>query len=133
VHGYELLGHIPIKEMATDFLQALLIDPLYVSYLSLYVTVLVLLKNTIFMKQNDLSGADISRIIEMAWEDRTPFEVIFEQYKLSEPQVIKIMRSHMQASSFRMWRERVSGRKTKHLSLRSFKVGRHVCPTQRLR
>jgi uncharacterized protein (TIGR03643 family) len=47
--------------------------------------------------------------------------------------VIKIMRSHMKESSFRMWRKRVSGRKTKHLSQRSFKVGRHVCPTQRLR
>jgi hypothetical protein len=47
------------------------------------------------MKKKDFAGADISRIIEMAWEDRTPFEVILEQYKLSEPQVIKIMRSHM--------------------------------------
>jgi uncharacterized protein (TIGR03643 family) len=94
---------------------------------------LLLLKNTKFLKKKDFAGADISRIIEMAWEDRTPFEVILEQYKLSEPQVINIMRSHMKASSFRMWRKRVSGRKTKHVSLRSFKVGRHVCPTQRLR
>jgi uncharacterized protein (TIGR03643 family) len=85
------------------------------------------------MNQKDLAGSDISRVIEMAWEDRTPFEAILEQYKLTEPQVIKIMRSHMKASSFRMWRKRVSGRKTKHLSQRSFKVGRHVCPTQRLR
>lgn len=77
--------------------------------------------------------ADISRIIEMAWEDRTPFEAIKEQYKISEPEVIKLMRSNMKASSFRMWRKRVSGRKTKHLTQRSFKVGRHVCPTQRLR
>jgi uncharacterized protein (TIGR03643 family) len=91
------------------------------------------LKTMKLMKQKDLLGSDISRIIEMAWEDRTPFEAILEQYKLSEPQVIKIMRSHMKASSFRMWRKRVSGRKTKHLSRRSFKVGRHVCSTQRLR
>jgi uncharacterized protein (TIGR03643 family) len=91
------------------------------------------LKMRIAMEQKDLLGSDISRIIEMAWEDRTPFEAILEQYKLSEPQVIKIMRSHMKASSFRMWRKRVSGRKTKHLSQRSFKVGRHVCSTQRLR
>ena len=85
------------------------------------------------MKFKELAEADISRIIEMAWEDRTPFEAITEEFKLSEPQVIKIMRTNMKASSFRMWRKRVSGRKTKHLSQRSFKVGRHVCPTQRLR
>ena len=85
------------------------------------------------MKSKDLTEADVSRIIEMAWEDRTPFEAILEQYKLTEPNVIKLMRKQMKASSFKMWRERVSGRKTKHLSQRSFKVGRHVCPTQRLR
>jgi uncharacterized protein (TIGR03643 family) len=85
------------------------------------------------MKNKDLAGSDISRIIEMAWEDRTPFEAILGQYKLTEPQVIVIMRNHMKASSFRMWRKRVSGRKTKHLSQRTFKVGRHVCPTQKLR
>lgn len=85
------------------------------------------------MKSKDLEEADVSRIIEMAWEDRTPFEAILEQYKLTETQVIKLMRKQMKASSFRMWRERVSGRKTKHLTQRSFKVGRHVCPTQRLR
>ena len=85
------------------------------------------------MKSKDLTEADVSRIIEMAWEDRTPFEAILEQYKLTEPNVIKLMRKQMKASSFKMWRERVSGRKTKHLSQRNFKVGRHVCPTQRLR
>lgn len=85
------------------------------------------------MKYKDLSEADVSRVIEMAWEDRTPFEAILEEYKISEPQVIRLMRKNMKASSFRMWRERVSGRKTKHLSQRSFTVGRHVCPTQRLR
>ena len=85
------------------------------------------------MKPTNIDEADISRIIEMAWEDRTPFEAIAEQYKLSEPQVIRLMRKHMKASSFKMWRKRVSGRKTKHLTQRGFKVGRHVCPTQRLR
>ena len=85
------------------------------------------------MNKIELPEADISRIIEMAWEDRTPFEAIAEAYKISEPQVIKLMRKHMKASSFRMWRERVTGRKTKHLGQRDFKVGRHVCPTQRLR
>ncbi len=86
-----------------------------------------------FSKTKELAEADISRIIEMAWEDRTPFEAISAEFKLSEPQVIAVMRKHMKASSFKMWRKRVSGRKTKHLSQRSFKVGRHVCPTQRLR
>lgn len=81
----------------------------------------------------NLAEADISRIIEMAWEDRTPFEAIAEQYTLTEQQIIKLMRSNMKVSSFKMWRKRVSGRKTKHLTQRGFTVGRHVCPTQRLR
>lgn len=81
----------------------------------------------------DLTAEAISRIIEMAWEDRTPFEAIETQYGLSEPAVIKLMRREMKASSFRMWRKRVSGRKTKHLQQRDFTVGRFVCPTQRLR
>ena len=84
------------------------------------------------MSEHDKHG-DVSRIIEMAWEDRTPFEAIKTQFGLSEPQVIKLMRKEMKASSFRMWRERVSGRKTKHVKQRGFEVGRFVCPTQRLR
>ncbi|QNI82379.1 hypothetical protein SynRS9907_01538 [Synechococcus sp. RS9907] len=50
----------------------------------------------------------------MAWEDRTPFEAIEFQFGLSEPQVIALMRQEMKASSFKLWRKRVSGRKTKH-------------------
>lgn len=88
---------------------------------------------TTHRKQRQLSTEDISRIIEMAWEDRTPFEVIETQYGLPEADVIKLMRREMKASSFRMWRKRVSGRKTKHLQQRDFTVGRFVCPTQRLR
>ena len=57
---------------------------------------------------------ETSRIIEMAWEDRTTFDSIKDQFGLSESEVIKIMRKHMKRSSFRMWRKRVSGRKTKH-------------------
>ena len=82
-------------------------------------------------EQKDIG--DVSRIIEMAWEDRTPFEAIESQFGLTEPQVIKLMRKEMKSSSFRMWRARVSGRKTKHVSQRGFEVGRFVCPTQRLR
>ena len=76
---------------------------------------------------------DISRVIEMAWEDRTPFEAIQEDYGLSEKEVIKLMRSEMKASSFRMWRERVTARKTKHLLKRTFTVGRFRCSTQKMR
>ena len=61
-----------------------------------------------------LESEDLDRVIEMAWEDRTPFEAIAYQFGLSESEVIQLMRSQMKASSFRMWRKRVSGRKTKH-------------------
>lgn len=77
-----------------------------------------------------LTDEDISRIIEMAWEDRTPFEAIETQFGLNESAVIELMRSHMKASSFRMWRKRMHGRITKHVKLRSSDVNRHHCPTQ---
>ena len=80
-----------------------------------------------------LASHDVSRIIEMAWEDRTPFEAIHENYGLSEKDVIKLMRAEMKPSSFRMWRKRVTARKTKHLSKRSFTVGRFRCSTQKMR
>lgn len=76
-----------------------------------------------------LSPADQSRIIEMAWEDRTPFEAIEHQFGLSEAEVIKLMRNHLSAPAFRRWRARVNGRKTKHLRLRSSAVGRHQAST----
>ena len=57
---------------------------------------------------------DIDRIIEMAWEDRTPFEAIEFQFGIKENEVRKIMRTNMKESSFKMWRKRVKGRKTKH-------------------
>ena len=72
-----------------------------------------------------LSDADISRIIEMAWEDRTPFEAIEIQFGLNESAVVKLMRAQMKASSFRMWRKRMAGRVTKHSALRSPEVNRH--------
>ena len=79
---------------------------------------------------NILKPADISRIIEMAWEDRTPYEAIESQYNLAEHEVIKLMRSNMRESSFRMWRKRVTGRNTKHLKMRPVGVSRTYCPTQ---
>ena len=72
-----------------------------------------------------MSPADISRIIEMAWEDRTPFEAIEAQFGLNESAVIALMRSEMKRSSFKMWRERVTARATKHLALRDAEVSRH--------
>lgn len=63
----------------------------------------------------DLTPEQIDRIIEMAWEDRTPFEAIEFQFGIKENDVRKIMRTHMKESSFKMWRKRVKGRKTKHL------------------
>lgn len=61
-----------------------------------------------------LAAGDVSRVIEMAWEDRTPFEDIEREYGLDESAVIALMRREMKASSFRMWRKRVAGRTTKH-------------------
>ena len=77
-----------------------------------------------------MSPADESRIIEMAWEDRTPFEAIEQLYGMSEADVIRYMRKSLKPGSFRLWRERVSGRSTKHLKLRSPDVSRGYCPTQ---
>ena len=77
-----------------------------------------------------LSPDDLSRLIEMAWEDRTPFEAIKAQFNLSEAEVKEIMRMQLKSSSYTLWRERVSGRKTKHESLRVPGVLRAYCPTQ---
>jgi uncharacterized protein (TIGR03643 family) len=63
-------------------------------------------------------GADLSRIIEMAWEDRTPFEAIETQFGLNQDKVTALMRVHLKASSFEMWRTRTKGRTTKHAKLR---------------
>lgn len=73
----------------------------------------------------------MDRIIEMAWEDRTPFDAILMQFGLKEQEVINIMRTEMKPSSFRMWRKRVQGRKTKHLKKRIFEDGRFKCSRQK--
>ena len=78
---------------------------------------------------HNLSQGDISRIIEMAWEDRTPFEAIASQFAVDESLVIKIMRRNISAGAFRRWRARVSGRKTKHADLRQVGVSRHQSST----
>lgn len=71
-----------------------------------------------------------SRVIEMAWEDRTPFEAIETLFGLAEPDVIEVMRHQLKPASFRLWRKRVTGRATKHTALRSPSVLRGYCPTQ---
>ena len=81
------------------------------------------------MKSKSL--VDIDRIIEMAWEDRTPFEAIFLQFNINEKELKTIMRNNLKKSSFKLWRERVSGRKTKHSKLRENSVERFKCKLQR--
>jgi uncharacterized protein (TIGR03643 family) len=65
-----------------------------------------------------LSAGDVSAVIQMAWEDRTSFETIKARVGLSEPDVIRLMRRELKASSFRVWRMRMRGRVTKHRALR---------------
>jgi uncharacterized protein (TIGR03643 family) len=77
-----------------------------------------------------LEEAEISRVIEMAWEDRTAFETIERLFGLDESKVISLMRRHLKAKTFKNWRQRVTGRKTKHLKLRSPEIDRAYCPSQ---
>ncbi|MFZ8961124.1 MAG: TIGR03643 family protein [Flavobacteriaceae bacterium] len=85
------------------------------------------------MKKKKIQFTDeqLDRIIEMAWEDRTPFEAIFAQFGCKEQDVINLMRREMKPSSFKMWRERVQGRSTKHQKLRPEEVERFKCSRQR--
>jgi len=82
---------------------------------------------------SDLSQAAIDRIIQMAWEDRTPFEAIKFQFGYSESQVIALMRQELKRRSFNLWRKRVnSGVSTKHLKKRNPEINRFKCNLQRL-
>ncbi len=78
-----------------------------------------------------LDDQAVDRIIEMAWEDRTPFDAILAQFGLPEKAVIKLMRQSIKLSSWKRWRERVHGRATKHVAKRSTEVDRHKCTRQR--
>ena len=78
-----------------------------------------------------MTGRDTNRVIEMAWEDRTPFDAIYFQFGLSEKEVIELMRTQLKLKSWKRWRKRVQGRSTKHLAKRVFRVGRHKCSRQR--
>lgn len=81
--------------------------------------------------KKEFTAIELDRIIEMAWEDRTPFDAITFQFGISEQETIEIMRREMKASSFRMWRKRVQGRSTKHAKLRTGGVDRFKCSRQR--
>ena len=78
-----------------------------------------------------LSPADTDRIIEMAWEDRTPFDAIEAQFGLPEKDVIILMRQELKPGSWRNWRKHVQGRATKHRKKRSFVEGKHKSNLQR--
>jgi uncharacterized protein (TIGR03643 family) len=78
-----------------------------------------------------LCEEDLSRIVEMAWEDRTAFEAIEAQFALNESAVVALMRRLMLPSSFRMWRKRVAGRTTKHAVLRGAAFLRHRASNSR--
>ena len=75
--------------------------------------------------------AAIDRVIEMAWEDRTPFDAITYQFGISEQQVIELMRREMKSASFRLWRKRVQGRTTKHSKLGDHSAYPFKCDRQR--
>lgn len=80
----------------------------------------------------NLTLKDIDRIIEMAWEDRTPFEAIKFQFEMNESEVIELMRSELRESSFKRWRKRVnSGISQKHLKKRNEEISRFKCNRQR--
>ena len=80
----------------------------------------------------NLTVVEIDRIIEMAWEDRTPFEAIEYQFGLAEKEVIQLMRKELKRSSFNLWRKRVnSGVSQKHLQKRNPEINRFKCVLQR--
>ena len=80
----------------------------------------------------NLNSVQTDRVIEMAWEDRTPFEAILFQFNLNEKDVIKLMRSNLKESSFKRWRKRVnSGVSQKHLKKRNPEINRFKCSRQK--
>jgi uncharacterized protein (TIGR03643 family) len=81
--------------------------------------------------EHELTERDLNRVVEMAWEDRTPFEAIEMQFGLKEVEVIRIMKHQMKLKSWKKWRARVQGRKTKHRRLRRNNTGRFKSKQQR--
>jgi uncharacterized protein (TIGR03643 family) len=83
------------------------------------------------IEKENLSEAHIDRIIEMAWEDRTPFDAITFQFGLSEAEVKALMKKELKFSSYKLWRQRVEDCKTKHTAKRSEDIDRFKCTRQR--
>jgi len=98
----------------------------------LYLISLILKHKFLKTKYSDFTLEQIDRVIEMAWEDRTPFDAIHSQFKIKEKDVIKLMRDKLKPKSFRLWRERVQGRKTKHSKIRESGVERFKCSRQNI-
>ncbi len=89
-------------------------------------------EENLLVQSADLHALQTDRIIEMAWEDRTPFEAILLQFGLREQEVVALMRKSLKASSFRLWRKRVHSKvSTKHLKKRSVEITRFKCTLQR--
>ncbi len=81
---------------------------------------------------NKMNDRDLNRVIEMAWEDRTPFEAIEYQFGLEEADVIKLMRQQLKQNSFKLWRKRVnSGVSQKHQMKRNSAIMRFKCSRQK--
>ncbi|MBP9793520.1 MAG: TIGR03643 family protein [Flavobacterium sp.] len=82
-------------------------------------------------QKSELDDIAIDRIIEMAWEDRTPFEAITFQFGLAEADVKVLMKKELKFSSYKLWRKRVENCKTKHIAKRAAEINRFKCKLQR--
>jgi uncharacterized protein (TIGR03643 family) len=92
---------------------------------------LIIKNNKLMATKKEFTESELDRIIEMAWEDRTPFEAILFQFDIPEKEVIKVMRGNLKTSSFKRWRKRVnSGVSQKHLNKRSSEITRFKCSRQ---
>lgn len=89
------------------------------------------MKSEAMKDRTAFSEEEIDRIIEMAWEDRTPFEAIENQFGLKEAEVKALMKRELKFSSYKRWRERVEACSTKHAKMRSNEISRFKCDRQR--
>jgi uncharacterized protein (TIGR03643 family) len=90
-----------------------------------------ILKNKTTPKTLSFTDVDIDRVIEMAWEDRTPFDAIEFQFGLREADVKELMKKNLKMSSYKLWRKRVHNCNTKHVAKRSADISRFKCTMQR--
>jgi uncharacterized protein (TIGR03643 family) len=95
------------------------------------ITVMHLNKNKVALKVTLFAAIDVDRIIEMAWEDRTPFDAIEFQFGINEAAVKELMKKNLKLSSYKLWRKRVHNSNTKHVAKRSADITRFKCSLQR--